>query len=253
MSHVGGVRVDQVISLRYPSYAVRHPAHVCWLNHMMREYYDLWPRLTAPISAANRVKEGIRRTLLHAADGWLLTRNITKLVAQSQTIQRRLIDDLGIPSEVLWPPAPQRAYRCERYGDYIFTMSRLNPLKRIDLLVRALAEPAARGVRAVIAGRRRRPRLARGSRGPARRGRPRQLPWPRGRRDNTGSSGAMPGGVVHTLRRRLRVRHRRSLRLAQGGDHVQRQRRAGRARPERRDRPCLRTDASGAGAWRWRG
>ena len=34
--------VDQVISLRYPSYAVRHPNHVVWLNHTMREYYDQW-------------------------------------------------------------------------------------------------------------------------------------------------------------------------------------------------------------------
>ena len=36
-----GQPVDQVISLRFPSYAVRHPRHVCWLNHRMREYYDL--------------------------------------------------------------------------------------------------------------------------------------------------------------------------------------------------------------------
>ncbi len=32
-----GHRIDQVISLRYPSYAVRHERHVCWLNHTMRE------------------------------------------------------------------------------------------------------------------------------------------------------------------------------------------------------------------------
>jgi len=32
-----GKPIDQVISLRYPSYAVRHPHHVCWLNHTMRE------------------------------------------------------------------------------------------------------------------------------------------------------------------------------------------------------------------------
>ena len=31
-----GHAIDQVISLRYPSYAVRHPNHVCWLNHTMR-------------------------------------------------------------------------------------------------------------------------------------------------------------------------------------------------------------------------
>ena len=42
--------VDQVISLRYPSYAVRHPVHVCWLNHTMREYYDQWGAFSAPLS-----------------------------------------------------------------------------------------------------------------------------------------------------------------------------------------------------------
>jgi glycosyltransferase involved in cell wall biosynthesis len=152
ISHVDGVKVDQVISLRYPSYAVRHPAHVCWLNHTMREYYDLWPRLTASLSRANRVKESIRRTLIRATDAWLLTSNVTRLFAQSRTIQRRLVDELGIRPEVLWPPPPQQAYRCDGYGDYIFAVSRLTPLKRIDLLIRALAEATARRVKAVVAG-----------------------------------------------------------------------------------------------------
>jgi glycosyltransferase involved in cell wall biosynthesis len=55
-------------------------------------------------------------------------------------------------STVLYPPPPQREYRCDGYGDYIFMVSRLTPLKRADLLVRALATPEAEGVRAVIAG-----------------------------------------------------------------------------------------------------
>jgi len=149
---IEGARIDQVISLRHPSYAVRHSAHVCWLNHTMREYYDLWPRLIAGISKKNLLKERIRRTLTHAADAYLLTSNVTKLVAQSRTIQRRLVDELGIRPDVLHPPPPQRPYRCEAYGDYIFAVSRLTPLKRVDLLIRALAEAAARRVRAVIAG-----------------------------------------------------------------------------------------------------
>src|SRR5580765_4404735 len=64
--------VDQVISLRYPSYAVGHAAHVSWLNHTMREYYDLWPAFAASISARARIKEQVRRTFIHAADWWLL-------------------------------------------------------------------------------------------------------------------------------------------------------------------------------------
>jgi glycosyltransferase involved in cell wall biosynthesis len=149
---IAGQKSDQVISLRYPSYAVRHPVHVSWLNHTMREYYDLWPRFAAALSRRGRVKERVKRVAIRAADRWLLTRNVTEVVAQSRTIQRRLALDLGVESDVLLPPPPQRAYRCERYGDYIFAISRLTPLKRLDLVVRALAEPAARHVRAVIAG-----------------------------------------------------------------------------------------------------
>lgn len=144
--------VDQVISLRYPSYAVGHPAHVCWLNHTMREYYDLWPQLAASISAKARVKERVRKSLIHMADWWLLRYRPTQVVAQSFTVQRRLLDDLGIRADVLWPPPPPRAYRCDDYGDYILAVSRLTPTKRLDLLVRALAEPVARSVRVVIAG-----------------------------------------------------------------------------------------------------
>jgi glycosyltransferase involved in cell wall biosynthesis len=151
VTRVDGRVVDQVISLRHPSYAVRHPTHVCWLNHTMREYYDRWPEFAASISPRNRIKEGVRRLLTHAADRYFLGR-VTQMVAQSQTIQRRLAADFGIRADVLLPPPPQRAYRCDAYGDEIFAVSRLTPHKRVDLLIRALAEPPARQVRAVIAG-----------------------------------------------------------------------------------------------------
>jgi glycosyltransferase involved in cell wall biosynthesis len=53
---------------------------------------------------------------------------------------------------VLYPPPPVREYRAEGHGDYIFAVSRLAPLKRFDLLLRALAEPVASGIKCVIAG-----------------------------------------------------------------------------------------------------
>jgi glycosyltransferase involved in cell wall biosynthesis len=144
-------RFDQVISLRYPSFAVTHARQTCWLNHTMREYYDLWPAFAASISWRNWIKESIRRSLLHAADRHLL-RNVTRVVAQSKTIQARVASDFGIRADVVYPPAPHDGYRCERYGDYIFSVSRLDPLKRVDLLIRAMAELPARHVRAVVAG-----------------------------------------------------------------------------------------------------
>ena len=147
-----GKPVDQVISLRFPSYAVRHRLHTCWLNHRMREYYDQWPRLSASLSSRGRLKETARRRVVHAADHYLLTRNVTRLFAQSQTIQARLQRWGGIASTVIHPPPPPRQYQCDGYEDFILVVSRLTPLKRVALVVEALAEPAGAGMKVVVVG-----------------------------------------------------------------------------------------------------
>jgi glycosyltransferase involved in cell wall biosynthesis len=147
-----GAPVDHVISLRYPSYAVRHPRHVCWLNHTMREYYDLWDEFSGRLSPQGRLKEGVRRQMIHAADRYLLKHNVAAVVAQSTVVRDRLRRWIGVDAAVLHPPAPPRPYRTDEYGDYLFLVSRLSPLKRVDLVLRAMAEPAAQRVRLIIGG-----------------------------------------------------------------------------------------------------
>jgi glycosyltransferase involved in cell wall biosynthesis len=143
--------VDRVISLRFPGYAVQHPNHVLWLNHRMREYYDLWDQFSSHLSWKGRIKESMRRALIHRVDHYLFRRMQRRFVI-SGTVQSRLQRFGGIQSEVLYPPPPQREYRHDRYGDYLFGVSRLAPLKRFDLILRALAEPVAAGIKFVIAG-----------------------------------------------------------------------------------------------------
>jgi glycosyltransferase involved in cell wall biosynthesis len=152
VGHSDGHRIDQVISLRYPSYAVRHDRHVCWLNHTMREYYDLWESFSATLSPQGLLKERVRRAAIHAADRYLLQRNVDKLFVQSRTVQQRLAMWPDLASTVLYPPAPRRPYRCEGYGDYVFMISRLTKEKRDEMLVRALATAVGAGIRAVFAG-----------------------------------------------------------------------------------------------------
>jgi len=143
--------VDQIITLRFPSYALRHPRHVCWINHTMREYYDLWDGFEASLSRRNWVKERARRWAIRTADRRLLGR-VTRLYAQSKTVRRRLHRWLGLDAEVLYPPAPPRAYRCDGYDGELFAVSRLEPHKRLDLLIRALSVPEASAARIAIAG-----------------------------------------------------------------------------------------------------
>ena len=147
-----GEPVDQVISLRYPSFAVRHDRHVSWLNHTMREYYDLWDDFAAGLSPQGRIKESVRRQAIHWTDTYLLNACVTKVCAQSRTIQERLARWNDVRADVVLPPPPPRAYRCDGYGDFLFAPSRLTPLKRMDLVLQALAHPAARGVRCLIGG-----------------------------------------------------------------------------------------------------
>lgn len=142
--------IDRVISTRFPAYAVRHPVHVCWLSHRMREYYDLWDRWYSTLSRRQRLKERGRRALIHRLDHYFLSHLRARFVL-SRTIQERLRRWGDLDSEVLYPPPPQRRYRTDEYGPYIFAVSRLHPLKRMDLLVNAAAQMPT-GLRVVIAG-----------------------------------------------------------------------------------------------------
>lgn len=147
-----GRTINQVISFRFPSFAVRHPRHVCWLNHRLREYYDLWEHLCSQLSPRSRIKESVRRILIRTLDTHLLKRNVTKVFAQSKTIQERLRKWGNISSDVLYPPPPQRQYRTESYQNFVFSVSRLQKLKRLDLLVDALRYVQNKDLKAVIVG-----------------------------------------------------------------------------------------------------
>lgn len=137
-----GLPVDHVISLRFPSYAIRHGQHSCWLNHRMREYYDLWESFSKPLGFRHRLKETLRRQLILRLDRRLLVPNRVRLFAQSTNIQKRLLRFGNHGSELLYPPPPQRNYRCGEYPPVILCVGRLHTMKRVDLLIRSFSKLA---------------------------------------------------------------------------------------------------------------
>jgi glycosyltransferase involved in cell wall biosynthesis len=108
--------------------------------------------LAGQLSRRGLIKEKVRRLLIHALDRYLLKKNVTRVYAQSRTIQTRLRRWGKIPSEVLYPPPPPRDYRLEGYDNFIFSVSRLHPLKRLHLLVGAFQYVRHPEIKAVIIG-----------------------------------------------------------------------------------------------------
>lgn len=144
-----GLRVDAVVSLRYPAFVVPHPHHRMWLTHLLREYYDLWPPFRASLSLPRALKERVRRGLLKRWDASALA-GLERRFVISRTVKERLERYLGVTSEVLYPPPQERPYRCDGDDGFVLAPSRLHPLKRQDLLLEALARLP--GTRAVVVG-----------------------------------------------------------------------------------------------------
>ncbi len=142
-----GAAIDQIISLKYPAYTVRHPRHVCLMLHRFRPYYDLWAEFyhTLP-NVRTRAKETLRRRLIHLWDRRALKR-CTRLFAVSREVQSRL-EKSGHRATVLYPPPRYGLeYGISPPGDYFLCVSRMDRQKRIGLFLKALAlVPASRGI-----------------------------------------------------------------------------------------------------------
>jgi glycosyltransferase involved in cell wall biosynthesis len=119
--------------------------------------YDLWDRFQATLSWKGALQGTARRSAIHRVDTYLLTRRVTR--ASSRSSRRRFSGGCSVSNI---PPRccarPAAAIRCDGCGAELFAVSRFTPLKRIDLLVRALA---SRGGRHAVHDRwrRRRPRI----------------------------------------------------------------------------------------------
>lgn len=147
-----GSGVDRLISMRFPSYAVKHPDHILWLVHRLREYYDLWDDFKEQLGIKGRVAETSRRFIIRRLDSYFLKHNVKKIYTISRQVSDRLKKWGGFDSEVLYPPVAPVNWHCEEYGKYFLYVSRLMKHKRIDLFVKAASEMNDKKMKFVIAG-----------------------------------------------------------------------------------------------------
>jgi len=143
----GSSPADLVIATKFPSYLIEHPNKVVWLLHQLRQAYELDGTEFGQFgpSSFDRAIRG----RIEAADRYALGR-ARRVFATSSNVAGRLKRSTGIEAEVLPHPPQELDYRCDGYGSFVLSVGRLDPIKRIDLLVQAAAlEPR---IEAVVAG-----------------------------------------------------------------------------------------------------
>jgi len=131
-----GDKIDKLITFRYPAYALNHPNHTLWLNHRMREYYDLWNNFKKNLTKKAQVKENVKRKFIHLMDKYFLNK-VNEIYVLSKNIQNRLKKWGKIDSKILYPPPPDRNYRTDSYNNSILCVSRLVKHKRVDLIIKS--------------------------------------------------------------------------------------------------------------------
>ncbi|MBI4640996.1 MAG: glycosyltransferase family 4 protein [Candidatus Tectomicrobia bacterium] len=136
ITQVYGKKIDLVIAVKFPAYFVRHPNKVLWILHQHRIAYDLWATEYCDLI---HLEGGVRvRDIIIHADTMFLP-EAKKIYALSKTVTERLKKFNNLSSEPLYAPPPnvERLF-CRGYSDYIFSPSRLESIKRQDLLIEAM-------------------------------------------------------------------------------------------------------------------
>jgi glycosyltransferase involved in cell wall biosynthesis len=144
LSEANGRPIELAIATKFPSYALRHPNKVVWLVHQFRQAYEL--DRTRLGQFGESVEERAARRAVHDLDRKVLG-EARRLFATSENVAARLRDSTGLEAEVMPHPPQELPYRCEEYGDFVLSVGRLDPAKRVELLLEALtADPALRCV-----------------------------------------------------------------------------------------------------------
>jgi len=132
-----GRPIDLVIGTKFPTYLVRHPAKVTWLVHQHRAAYEL---CGTPYSNFDHTVPdvGLRDRLVQMDTAAL--QECVGLFSIAKTVSARLEKYNGLTAEAVYhPPKLATRLRPGAAGDYMLAVTRLEHVKRVDLVIEAFA------------------------------------------------------------------------------------------------------------------
>jgi glycosyltransferase involved in cell wall biosynthesis len=141
LSTSGGQPVDLLIATRFPTYFARHPRKVTWLIHQHRAAYELCGTAFSDFEHTE-ADVGLRERLLDL-DRRMLG-ECRRVFTNAKNTANRLAKFNGVAAQALYHPPPLAdRLRDGPYGDYALVVGRLEPVKRVELAIRAMAHVRA--------------------------------------------------------------------------------------------------------------
>jgi len=136
LSESNGDPIDLVIGTKFPTYFVRHPNKVVWLIHQCRAAYELCGTKFSDFDHTDG-DVGLRERIIDL-DRQMLGECQKRFTIAANTATR-LQHFNGLEADVLYHPPPLAdQLRSGEYGNYVLSVGRLEPIKRIDLALRAM-------------------------------------------------------------------------------------------------------------------
>ncbi|MCC7416503.1 MAG: glycosyltransferase family 4 protein [Acidobacteria bacterium] len=138
LSEANGRPIDLVIPTKFPTYFVRHPNKVTWLLHQYRAIYELCGTAYSEFTHVE-ADVRLRDRLMQLDEGALGESKRLYTIAKNTSARLALYN--GMAADPLYHPPPLAArMRPGPYGSYILSAGRLEPTKRVDLIIRAFAK-----------------------------------------------------------------------------------------------------------------
>ncbi len=136
--NMNGYSIDLVICLQFPSFYLKHDHKIAWIIHQYRPVYELWNTSFSKTLSHNNEGEMLREEIIKSDN--ISLKQCKKILANSKTVAARLWRFNNIRSIPLYhPPKLTTHFYNEPAQPYIFYPSRLESLKRQELLIKAMS------------------------------------------------------------------------------------------------------------------
>ena len=136
LSEANGRTIDLAIATKFPSYFVRHPNKVAWLIHQYRAAYELCGTEYSDFGHTES-DVGLRQRIVELDTAML--GECRRIYSNARNTAARLEKFNGLVATPLYhPPRLAARLRPGPFGNYILSVGRLETVKRVDLVIKAM-------------------------------------------------------------------------------------------------------------------